>query len=96
LSGCSTGPSFNRVPSAPFALRETRLYHVFHTIVNSQARASSSRSDERKRIARTQASWTTSSAFRVVPGEPARVVECRIKVRQNGFLERSRTHRLAI
>jgi len=50
------------------ARRATRLYHAFRTIAISQARASWWRSEGRNRIARTHASWTTSSAsasFRV-------------------------------
>ena len=41
---------------------------------------------------RTAGSGSIKSV-RVVPGEPASVVECRVDVRQNGFLEHSRTHR---
>src|ERR1043165_783863 len=40
----------------------SRLNQVLRTMVNSQARALSWRKDEKNRIARTQASWTTSSA----------------------------------
>ncbi|OLB61744.1 MAG: hypothetical protein AUI11_08420 [Acidobacteria bacterium 13_2_20CM_2_66_4] len=42
--------------AAALVRRDRRLYHALRTIANSHARASSSRSEGKKRIARTQAS----------------------------------------
>ena len=67
--------------------RETRLYHVFRTIVNSQARASSSRK-RRKEAHRAHARVLDDVlGVRVVPGQPPRVVERRVQVRQDRLLE---------
>ena len=66
--------------------RATRLYQVLRTIVSSQARGSSPRKEEKTQRAHA---GVLHDVLRVglVLRQPPCVIEGRVEMRQNGFLE---------